>query len=116
MIIDITIKDNNGTPLHHIVKNLDDEKETNPLTIDLPGLKQEFKDFLDMYLSDSGRFNRERLMPGKYYFNTFLPAPKIDFHTKQGGIFPEKQHSLMNNAVIRYELSFKTLEEEERYC
>ncbi|MDF2803574.1 MAG: hypothetical protein K0S61_3477 [Anaerocolumna sp.] len=113
MIIDITIKDNNGTPIHHIVKNLEDGKDIIPLTIEQPGLKPEFKDFLAMYLSDSGRTVRERLLPCKLYFKTIISGQKINFNIKQEPLTSEKQYNVMNQAVNKYELSFRTLDYEE---
>jgi hypothetical protein len=113
MIIDITIKDNNGTPIHHIVKNLESGKDTIPFIIEQPGLKTEFKDFLDMYLSESGRFIRERLIPSTYYFNTIISEHKINFSLKEENKSSEKYNNDLNKAVVKYELSFKTLDYKE---
>ena len=114
MIIDITIKDNNGTPIHHFIKNLEDGKDMIPLTIEAAGLKPAFKDFLAMYLSDSGRVVRERLISGKYYFSTILTGEKFYLKRKQEPASSlEKQSNAMTQAVTKYELSFRTLDNEE---
>lgn len=113
MILDITIKDNNGTPIHHFVKQLEDGKDIGSITIENPGLKPEFKDFLAMYLTDSGRSVRERLLPSKIFFQSIMPAQKLNYNIKYSPIASRKQLTDMNEAVNKYELSFKTIAYEE---
>ncbi len=113
MILDITIKDNNGTPIHHFVKQFEEDKDIGAITIEKSGLKPEFKDFLAMYLSDSGRTVRERLLPSKIFFQTVLPAQKFHFHINPIPNTSRRQLTDMNEAVNKYELSFKTLDYED---
>lgn len=112
MIIDVTIKDNNGTLIHHFIKNLEDGTNTFTLSAHPTGLKTEFKDFLSMYLTESGRVVRERLLPSKYYFNSMLTGHKFKLSSNTASNSLEKHNNALNQALLKYEISFKTLEDD----
>lgn len=116
MILDISIKDNNGNLIHHYIKNIDDGIKHIPLTIEPFGIKAEFQDFLDMYLSESGKFIREKLLPSSQIYcnskTSIVSNGEFNFYLKKKYFSKDKPTTSMDKAVVKYELYFKTLEDD----